>query len=260
MSLGRSYSWILACALIAGCAGRGAAGGGERTSMVGIGQRVGFDKLVYAHETGSPFVVAIIPEFHHLPACQAEVYAALEALEPITSFVAVEGRIGEVRHDELAGSYLLDGGGAESYRGLAAKPLSERRLIARSWASGGALPPEAGFDLPLSAAILYEAVQQEKVRSQGVEKPEVFLRAHRIAAFYQQSGALRMMPRATVIGARNRIFVRKLRHYGTHLADERRDVVPFPVGAAHANDLARRLRRHRVSYAIIVNGACIPAR
>jgi hypothetical protein len=251
-------SWILACALLTACAGRSAPGIGERTSMMGIGQRVGVDELVYAHETGSPFVVVIIPEFHHLPACQADVYAALEALEPVTSFIAVEGRIGEVRHDELGGSYLLDGGGAESYRGLADRPLSERRLVARSWAAGGALPTEVGFDLPLSAALLYEAVHQEDVRSQGVEHPEVLWRAHRIAALYQQTGAVRVIPKATIIGARNRIFVRKLRHYGTYLAEEGRDVVPFPVGAAHANDLARRLRRHRVSYAILVHESCIP--
>jgi hypothetical protein len=226
--------------------------------MVEIGAAVGFDKLVYAHEAGSPFVVAIIPEFHHLPACQAEVYETLESLEPVTSFVAVEGRIGEVRHDELLGGYWLWTGESATYEGLAARPLSERRLIARAWTTRRELPRDVGIDLPLHAAILYEAVHQERVRSQGLEKPEVFSRAHRIAGAFAHRGV--PIPTATIIGARNRVFVRKLRHYGTYLADTGRDVVPFPVGAAHANDLARRLRQRRISYAILVHDGCIPGR
>jgi hypothetical protein len=224
-----------------------------------LGQAVGFDKLAYAYEAGSPFIVAIIPEFHHLPTCQAQVYETLEALQPVMSFVAVEGHVGEVRHDELGGTYRLDGDRSDSFAGLASRPLSERRITARAWASGGALPSEAGFDLPLSAALLYEIVHQEEMRSQGVEKREVFLRAHRIAILYQRAGAVHAMPTATVIGARNRVFVRKLRHYGTYLAEAGRDVVAFPVGAAHANDLTRRLRHRRISHAIVVNEACFSA-
>lgn len=227
--------------------------------MFEIGEAVGFDKLVYAHEAGSAFVVAIIPEFHHLAACQAAVYETLEALEPMTSFVAVEGWIGEVRHDEIGGWYTLAGGRPGSYRGLASRPLSERRLLARSWARRGSLPREVGFRLPLHAAVLYEAVYQDHVRSQGLEKPEIFVRAHRIANLYEHIGS-GAVPKSVIIHARNRVFARKLRHYGNYLADHGRDVVPFPVGAAHANGLVRRLRSRRISYALLVNRDCLPAR
>lgn len=210
--------------------------------------------VVFNREAGSRFVVAVIPEFHHLPRCQDEVYATLEALRPVTAFVAVEGHVGEVRHDEIHEPVKVPGLSRSALAELAKQDPAKRRAAVASWRADGAFPVSVPAGLPVHAALLYEAVYGDEVRSQGMEQYELFLRANRLAARYEQGRA--PLPWTTVIAGRNRVFVKKLRHYGDYLGTAGRDVVPFPIGAAHTNDLTRRLRRSGISYAIVVNPGC----
>lgn len=234
----------------------------HRISRAEIGQRVGAHKLHGWHEARSPFVVVLIPEYHDAPRCQAEVFDALEALEPVTSFVAVEGRVGEVRHEDLFGAFF-DRGTTADYTVLTGLSWSERQQTVNGWRASGEFPRAAGLDLPLHAALVFEAVYQDRVRSQGLENREVYLRAARVADFYERA-RLPTIPRTTIIDARNRVFVRKLEHYGGYLSREGghfaqgRHVVPFPVGAYHVQGLIRRLRRAGITHTVLVNPACTP--
>jgi len=211
-------------------------------------------QVVYNRELGSPFVVAVIPEFHHLARCQDEVFETLEALRPVTAFVAVEGQVGEVKHDEIYEPVRVPGLSRSALADLSTQELDTRRAVVAGWRSRGAFPQSMPAGLPVHAAILYEAVYGDEVRSQGMEHGALFLRANRRAARYERGMA--PLPWATVIASRNRVFVDKLHHYGEYLAGPGQDVVPFPIGAAHTNDLTRRLRRERISYAIVVNPGC----
>ena len=211
-------------------------------------------RVVYNYESGGDFVVAVIPEFHDLPRCQDEVYATLEALRPVTEFVAVEGRVGEVKHDEIVEPVRVRGVSRAELAELAASDPRDRVATVAAWRAGGEFPLSEPAGLPVHAALLYEAVYGDEVRSQGMEQLELFLRANRAAARYER-GAV-PLPWATVIASRNRVFVRKLEHYGNYLSAPGRDVVPFPVGAAHTNDLTRRLRRAGIAYAIVFNEGC----
>ncbi len=211
-------------------------------------------QVVYNRELGSSFVVAVIPEFHHLPRCQDEVYETLEALRPVTTFVAVEGHIGEVKHDEIHEPVRVPGLSRSALAELAEQDPEARRAVVAGWRADGTFPVSEPAGIPVHAAVLYEAVYGDEVRSQGMERYAVFLRANRAAARYERGTA--PLPWTTVIASRNRVFVEKLRHYGEYLGGPGRDVVPFPVGAAHTNDLTRRLRRSGISYAIVVNPGC----
>jgi hypothetical protein len=230
------------------CAGRLAPD--DRTSMAEIAHAIGNDRVVIPHEASSSFVVAIIPELHHLPRCQERVLATLEALRPRTAFVAVEGRIGEVKHEELGGAIAERETEPVYYAQLVARPLGERREMLERWVGPGRYPNTfAGH--PAEATLIYEAVYQDEVRTQGMELPQAYGRALRAAERGTAS------PWSVVVFARNRVFVRKLRHYGDYLGAFGRDVVPFPVGVLHVNDLARRLRNARISYAIVVDEGCL---
>ncbi|MBL4688009.1 MAG: hypothetical protein JKY37_25685 [Nannocystaceae bacterium] len=210
--------------------------------------------VVYNRESGSSFVVAVIPEFHHLPRCQDEVYATLEALRPVTTFVAVEGKVGELKHDEIHEPVRVPGLSRSALAELVTQEPAVRRAVVAGWRAEGMFPVSDPGGVPVHAAVLYEAVYGDEVRSQGMERYALFLRANRMAARYQRGAG--PLPWTTVIASRNRVFVEKLRHYGEYLASPGRDVVPFPIGAAHTNDLTRRLRRSGISYAIVVNPAC----
>lgn len=253
--------WLRACAAAVvcmfalGCAGSLRRAPDNRTSMGDIADAVP-GHVVYNRESGSSFVVAVIPEFHHLPRCQDEVYATLEALRPVTTFVAVEGRIGEVKHDEIHEPVRVPGLSRLALAELAKEEPATRRAVVAGWRADGAFPVSEPAGIPVHAAVLYEAVYGDEVRSQGMEQHALFLRANRMAARYERGSAA--VPWTTVISSRNRVFVEKLRHYGEYLGGPGRDVVPFPVGAAHSNDLTRRLRRAGISYAIVVNPGCFP--
>jgi hypothetical protein len=212
--------------------------------------------VVYPREAGSPFVVAVIPELHHLPRCQQRVLAILDRLRPRTSFVAVEGRIGEVRHDELGGSVRVQDDELVMLAQLTQRPVSERLALPDTWtAEDGVYPLDGVENMPMEAALLFEAVHQEQVHSQGLEDSEAYRRANRAASTYQRAGG--SAPWSTIVYARNKVFVQKLAHYGRSLSAPGRDVVAFPVGAFHVNDLTRRLRRAKIAYAVLVDDACL---
>jgi hypothetical protein len=212
--------------------------------------------VVYPRDAGSPFVVAVIPELHHLPRCQKRVLAMLDGLRPRTSFVAVEGRIGEVRHDELGGSLRVQDDELVMLAHLAERPLHERLALPEAWTAEGAVYPLDGVEnMPMEAALLFEAVHQDGVHSQGIEDSEAYRRANRAASTYQRAGG--SAPWSTIVYARNKVFVQKLEHYGRSLSAPGRDVVAFPVGAFHVNDLTRRLRRAGIAYAVLVDDACL---
>lgn len=212
--------------------------------------------VVYPRDAGSPFVVAVIPELHHLPRCQKRVLALLDRLRPRTSFVAVEGRIGEVRHDELGGTLRVDEDEVVMLAHLTERPASERLALPEAWTADDAVYPRDGVEnMPIEAALLHEAVHQDQVRSEGIEDTEAYRRANRAASSYQRAGGSAPWP--TIVYARNKVFVRKLEHYGRTLSAPGRDVVAFPVGAFHVNDLTRRLRRAGIAYAVLVDDACL---
>lgn len=213
--------------------------------------------VVFNYEGGSRFVVAIIPEMHNLPQCQQDVFATLQSLRPLTSFVAVEGVVGELEHEVLRDE---ENGRArsEEVRALARYEAQQRRELVDYWRANGHFPRTALAGQPVHAAVLYEALVQDEIRSQGMEHLQLYRRANRLA--YRHERTRLPVPWTTVIYARNRVFADKLEHYGNYLSAPGRDVVPFPVGAAHANDLTRRLRRAGISYAIVLHDSCIPAR
>ena len=239
---------------VIGCAGSRFRAPAGRTTMGEIADAAGV--VVYPRDAGSPFVVAVIPELHHLPRCQQRVLAMLDRLRPKTSFVAVEGRIGEVRHDELGGSVRVQDDELVMLAQLAQRPANERLALPEAWTADGALYPRDGVgDLPIEAALLHEAVHQDRVRSEGIEDTEAYRRAHRAASTYQRAGG--SAPWSTIVYARNKVFVKKLAYYGRWLSAPGRDVVAFPVGAFHVNDLTRRLRRAGIAYAVLVDDACL---
>lgn len=254
----RRMSWIFVaawCCLALGCAGGLRRAPDGRTGMADIARAVD-GHVVFNYESGSSFVVAIIPEFHHLPRCQQQVFAALEGLRPVTAFVAVEGRIGEVKGDEIHEPVRVPGLSEYVLAEVATREPDDRRALAANWRDDGKFPVSDPGGLPVAAAVLYETVYGDEIRTQGMEELAQYNRASRQAARYERG--LAPLPWTTVIAGRNRVFVKKLRHYGEYLGASGRDVVPFPIGAAHTNDLTRRLRRAGISYAIVVNPQCFP--
>jgi hypothetical protein len=237
-----------------GCAGSRLRAPAGRTTMGEIADAAGV--VVYPRESNSPFVVAVIPELHHLPRCQKRVLAMLDRLRSRTAFVAVEGRIGEVRHDELGGALRVQDDELVMLAQLTERPANERLALPEAWMAEGAVYPRDGLgNLPIEAALLHEAVHQDEVRSEGLEDTEAYRRANRAASTYQRAGG--SAPWSTIVYARNKVFVKKLAYYGRWLSAPGRDVVAFPVGAFHVNDLTRRLRRAKIAYAVLVDDACL---
>lgn len=224
-----------------------------RTTMSDIAAAAGI--VVYPHDAPTPFVVAVIPELHHLPQCQQRVLALLDRLRPRTSFVAVEGRIGEVRHDELVGTVRGRDDRLVKLAHLTMQPPKTRLELPSTWIEHGEYPRDGVENMPMEAALLFEAVHQDDVRSEGIEGHEAYRRAQRAATTYQRAGG--SAPWSTIVYARNKVFVHKLAHYGVYLSAPGRDVVPFPVGALHVNDLTRRMRRAGIAYALLVDEACL---
>lgn len=241
--------------LVSGCASLRPRYDRPATSVHRLEKLLGPEQIFARHQGDSPFVVALIPEFHHLGNCQLDVYDTLETLRPRTAFVAIEGRVGDVEHEELARTYAP--GVDDDFSDLLTPSLDERRRVVDRWQRAGAVPKDASR-MPVAGALLHEAVFQDEVLSKGLESPEVLARALQTASTYERMNAIALMPKTTVIGARNRIFARKLRYYGTVLSGPTADIIPFPIGAAHVDDLGRKLRRKGISYVVLFNDSCLP--